>query len=247
MENTADAPAVADSRNHIPPARWEFDQHVTDCFDDMLSRSIPQYTLMRDTVFRVACRFAQRKTDIVDLGCSRGEALAPLISRFGVHNRFVGLEISQPMLEAAANRFAGLTATGVVDIRKCDLRHEYPHVRASVTMAILTLQFTPIEYRQQIVGRVFESTVPGGVFIVVEKVMGGCCQADRLLGEEYLDFKARSGYSQDDIQRKKMSLEGVLVPMTADYNEQMLRNNGFTTVECFWRWMNFAAWFAVKT
>ena len=37
---------------------------------------------------------------------------------------------------------------GIVEIRDCDLRKEYPPVQASVTLSILTLQFTPIEYRQ---------------------------------------------------------------------------------------------------
>ena len=43
-----------------------------------------------------------------------------------------------------------------------------------------------------------------------------------------------------------MSLEGVLVPVTAKWNEQLLRSAGFAEVDMFWRWMNFAGWVAVK-
>jgi tRNA (cmo5U34)-methyltransferase len=43
-----------------------------------------------------------------------------------------------------------------------------------------------------------------------------------------------------------LSLEGVLVPVTAAWNEYLLRSAGFSHVDCFWRWMNFAAWVAVK-
>ena len=43
-----------------------------------------------------------------------------------------------------------------------------------------------------------------------------------------------------------LDLEGVLVPVSAAMNERFLRNAGFAKVECFWRWMNFAAWIAVK-
>ena len=53
-------------------------------------------------------------------------------------------------------------------------------------------------------------------------------------------------YTQEEIDRKRLSLEGVLVPVTAAWNEDMLRREGFRNVDCFWRWMNFAAWVAVK-
>ena len=68
--------------------KWEFDEFVTQVFDDMLERSIPQYGVMRDSVLAAAMPFQQSHTDIVDLGCSRGGAIAPFIDKFGAHNRF---------------------------------------------------------------------------------------------------------------------------------------------------------------
>jgi len=29
-------------------------------------------------------------------------------------------------------------------------------------------------------------------------------------------------------------------------NEAILKGAGFTTVDCFWRWMNFGGWIAIK-
>ena len=34
--------------------------------------------------------------------------------------------------------------------------------------------------------------------------------------------------------------------MTAGWNEWMLRSAGFGEIDCFWRWLNFAGWIAVK-
>jgi len=77
-------PKRASSLGHMPTkARWEFDESVADVFDDMLRRSIPQYEVMRAAVNEVARRLAKPGTDIIDLGCSRGETLAPLIKEFG--------------------------------------------------------------------------------------------------------------------------------------------------------------------
>ncbi|MBN1517462.1 methyltransferase domain-containing protein [Candidatus Sumerlaeota bacterium] len=229
-----------------PEGRWRFNDEVTACFDDMLQRSIPQYDVMRQTVFDVACKFVKPQTAIVDLGCSRGEALAPFVDRFGENNRYVGVEVSAPMLEASRKRFEGAVARNAVSIREMDLRREFPLERASVILSVLTIQFTPIEYRQQIVHSAFEQLVPGGAMIMVEKVLGATHQIDRLMVDLYLRMKGEHGYSNEAVARKRASLEGVLVPVTAGWNEELLLQSGFRCVDCFWRWMNFAAWLAIK-
>ena len=40
-----------------PGARWEFDVSVTDAFNDMLRRSIPQYNVMRQAVLDLGNAF----------------------------------------------------------------------------------------------------------------------------------------------------------------------------------------------
>ena len=55
-----------------------------------------------------------------------------------------------------------------------------------------------------------------------------------------------NGYTQEAIDRKRLSLEGVLVPLTERENTALLRDAGFAAVEMFWRHLNFAAWLAVK-
>lgn len=229
-----------------PQGRWEFDEGVTHVFDDMLARSIPQYEVMRQACFSLGARYVRRNTAIVDLGCSRGEALALFIRQFGAYNRFIGVEVSQPMLDAARQRFDGFIKCGVVDIRELDLRTCYPPDNASLTLGVLTIQFVPIEYRQMLIQRVYDHTIAGGAFILVEKVLGANAEMDAAMVETYLAMKAANGYTQEQIERKRLSLEGVLVPVTATWNEELLRQAGFRQVDCFWRWMNFAGWIAVK-
>jgi tRNA (cmo5U34)-methyltransferase len=241
-----EVPVSVDQGLSADNARWQFDGSVTDVFDNMLARSIPQYEVMREAVFELGSRFVKPHTPIVDLGCSRGEALAPFVRTFGASNRFIGVEVSPTMLGAARERFAGPITDGFVDIRNLDLRTEYPAEKASVTLAVLTIQFTPIEYRQRIVRTIFEHTVPGGAFIFVEKVLASTAQLDELFVERYHAMKTRNGYTTEQIERKRLALEGVLVPVTARWNEDLLRDAGFRQVECFWRWLNFAGWVGVR-
>jgi tRNA (cmo5U34)-methyltransferase len=231
----------------MPEGKWAFDGEVAQAFDDMLRRSIPQYDVMRQSVFDLACNFVQNRTAVVDLGCSRGEALAPFVEKYGVQIQAIGVEVSEPMLEAARERFAGYIKAGCVEIRDIDLRRQFPPVKASVVLSVLTLQFTPIEYRLQILKRIYDALIPGGAFLLVEKLIGGSASIDEMMIRRYYQMKAEQGYSEEQIERKRLSLEGVLVPMTARWNEEMLSLTGFKQVDCFWRWMNFAGWLAIKS
>jgi tRNA (cmo5U34)-methyltransferase len=230
----------------MPEGPWRFDRQVTDVFDDMLQRSIPQYNAMRLVTFEVANRFVKPGTAIIDMGCSRGEALLPFVSTFGAANDYIGLEISEPMIEAARSQFTGHPHGERVTIARADLRHEFPTVTSSLVLSVLTLQFTPIEYRQRIIRRVFNSLAPGGAFVLVEKVLGATAELDEAFVDLFLEIKRQNGYSQGEIDRKRLSLEGVLVPVTARWNEELLREEGFAAVDCFWRHLNFAGWVAVK-
>lgn len=230
------------SLGHVPAPRWTFDESVAQCFDDMLERSIPDYAAMRAGVAEIAAHYLRDGDVVVDLGCSRGGALAPLVERFA-RVRFVGVEVSPPMLEAARERFRGRTN---VAIESLDLRRAYPNVMARVTLAVLTLQFTPIEHRLRVLRNVWRATEPGGVLILVEKVLGASSDINELLVDRYHAEKRANGYSAEEIERKRLALEGALVPVTAAWNEDLLRGAGFAEVDCFWRWMNFGGWVALR-
>jgi tRNA (cmo5U34)-methyltransferase len=226
--------------------RWQFDRDVANVFENMLARSIPQYATIRSLVFDLGATLVQPGTAIIDIGCSKGDALGPFIQQFGMANRYIGVELSQPMLDAARRRFAALIEQGTVDIRRLDLRTEYPAEMASLTLAVLTIQFTPIEYRRRIMQRIADHTLSGGGIILVEKVLGSTAHFDEVLTRRYYELKSLNGYTAEQIERKRLALEGVLVPVSAQWNEDLVRESGFNQVECFWRWCNFAGWIAIK-
>lgn len=224
----------------IASDKWKFDEAVTDVFDDMLSRSIPDYEGMRRTTTELALRFAQKGTDIIDLGCSRGAALKPIIKALSKNNSYVGIEISEPMIKAAKKEIPEAY------VQYFDLRNDYPNVRSSVTLAVLTLQFIPIEYRQRIIADAYKHTVAGGILLFVEKVLGDDSVLNEIFIETYLARKGENGYTEEQIKAKRVSLEGVLVPVTAKWNVDLLERAGFKHVDCYWRHLNFAAWIGIK-
>lgn len=241
--------------NVVPKEKWEFDEAVTDVFENMLERSIPQYHVMRDSVADLTksillnTKRIKDHWDILDIGCSDGLMLEKLITTLDGQGHYVGIDVSEPMLKKARERFSNRSISKNVDIRYCDLRTDFPEFESvyDVITSILCIQFTPIEYRQQIVQNVYDNlSGRNGTFIMVEKVLGNSAELDKLFVSNYYDMKRNNGYSQEQIDRKRLSLEGVLVPVTSDWNIQLLKQAGFRKVDVFWRWMNFVGYIAIK-
>lgn len=232
--------------NVIPTSKWSFSKEVTDCFGDMLNRSIPDYKAMRSLTEMLGFSFVKKGYDIVDLGCSNGLSAEPFIKQFGEHNRFFMFDKSAPMIEECRRKYKEYIDKDIAVIENYDICYGLPYVRACLVLSVLTIQFTPIEYRQKILNDVYNTLEEGGAFIFVEKVLGDTYETNQLMVEKYYDIKRNNGYTQEQIDSKRKSLEGVLVPLTSEANETMLRKAGFKQVDRFWQCLNFVGWIAIK-
>ena len=238
-----------DSRTHEPTGKWEFDQSVTDCFEDMLKRSIPQLDIMRNLVAALAAYNLEHDDWVIDLGCSRGDNMVEIMKHTQCKLNAVGLEVSQPMVQAARANLAKHKTHHHWEVQQCDVldyhfEHYFP--AASVVCSVLTLMFIPINHRQRLLSRVHKSLRHNGAFILVEKVIGNGADVDEMMVKQYHAMKQAAGYDPESIEAKRKSLEGVLVPMSYEYNIQALYQAGFKQVDCFWRYLNFAGIIALK-
>ena len=244
--------------NVEPGAKWEFDENVADVFENMLERSIPQYEVMRDSVATLAHKATLVKPlklslSMLDIGCSDGLMIERLIDKFAQDKRegmsiiFNGIDISEPMLKKAKYRFLDEIIDRKVNIFEHDLRDGFPEGIYDVITSVLSIQFTPIEHRQNIIQNIYNHLSPtNGCFIMVEKILGNTAALNNMFVDTYYDMKRKNGYTQEQIDRKRLSLEGVLVPVTNDWNIELLKQAGFKQVDVFWRWMNFVGYIAIK-
>ena len=238
----------------VPGDKWVFDDNVAKCFSDMLSKSIPAYEQMRTLTFNLGKNFLRSSRHVIDLGASRGDAIAPFVeySQETYKNPedrpiFNALEIAEPMRKVMEDRFGSSVEVKNYDLRKINMEYTpFLPERSCVILSILTLQFVPIEYRLKVINTIYKSLCQGGAFLFVEKILGSSAELDDLFVDEYYKIKAANGYSYEDIQRKRASLEGVLVPMTHDWNVQMLRQVGFTNIDCYYRNLNFEGLICIK-
>lgn len=222
----------------VPGEPWRFDAEVAEYFSEMLERSIPTYHAMRDLVLRVADPFLDSFSQVLDLGCSTGDTIADVIM-VHPHVSVWGVEVSDAMLEVARARFA---ANEHVHIEKMDLREDFPPQQFDVIFAVLTIQFVPIEHRHRLFATIRDHLGVAGAFVLVEKTLGATGYGHRLMTETYRRAKLDAGYTDEEVRRKALSLEGVLTPLPEATTLSMLADAGFRSVEPFWRWGPFAGW-----
>lgn len=237
-----------DAVDHVmPDGPWEFDAEVARVFDNMIRRSIPDYTTMRDLVETLAVAYMRPESTVYDLGVATGEGIVRLLTYAPKSTAFVGIDNSPEMLARAKER---LGFTSCVQLIEHDLSlglpGPQPMAPASLVVDVLTTHFIEPAERYDLLRQVYGLLVPGGAFITVAKVKPPR-RFDRLFTERYHAFKAAQGYSQEEIAAKARALEGVLIPVSTAWLGRCLHEVGFTEYECFWRWLNFAGIVAVKT
>ena len=225
---------------------FTFNDKVAEVFDDMVHRSVPLYETVIDGIARLLNHHFTGPLTLYDLGCSTGSTLLAL-SRLLRHEplTMIGIDNAPPMLEKARRKADLYRRTGSLsfredDIATCDL------AEADALLCNYTLQFIRPPVRARVVRRMFEALPTGGLLIVCEKVLAKGAFHHPFI-EMYHDFKRDQGYSELEIAAKREALENVLVPFTVDENLSMLHEAGFTEVEIFCRWFNFAAFVALKT
>jgi tRNA (cmo5U34)-methyltransferase len=183
---------------------------------------------------------------VLDLGCSHGEMIEKMQNKFGnsLHLSYVGVDYSAAMVSKARQRFANDDSVSVVH---ADLKEiELTRLRYDIVLSILTIQFVPVEYRQELLRQIYHSLNHNGCFILVEKVLGENYSAQDHLVSVYLQMKRDNHYTNEQIEAKRKSLENVLIPLRTSENIRMLKEAGFTTVQPFWQNLNFVGIYASK-
>lgn len=228
---------------------FEFNREVAEVFDDMLTRSVPYYREQQALIQQIAKKFHVPGTRIYDLGCSTGVTLINLAKILGPDTRLVGYDYSQPMLDKAQQNIQAAGLQEQIELRRADFNDDLSGSDlsdASVVTLCWTLQFVRPLWRDRFIKWIDTGMTSGGALVCMEKILTHSSDMNRYFIDFYYEYKARHGYSQEEIIRKREALENVLVPYRSEENFELFRRNGFHTVETCFQWFNFAGYLCVK-
>jgi tRNA (cmo5U34)-methyltransferase len=228
------------------PEDFVFNERVVEVFDDMLGRSIPFYREAIEASARLLDTFLAPGDTVYDLGCATGASLL-LFSRLLSHKKlhFIGLDNSGPMLDKARLKTELYSKQDSISFALEDIT-TFDHPGAGGVILNYTLQFIRPLQRQAFLTCICKNLRPGGVLLISEKVISHERRLNRKFIAIYHQFKKSRGYSELEIAKKREALENVLIPFSVEENQTMLKKAGFSSVETYFRWFNFASFIAVK-
>jgi tRNA (cmo5U34)-methyltransferase len=191
-------------------------------------------------------KYAKPSTSIYDLGCSTEKLLLKLAEKLKhpKNTNLIGLDNSAAMLKKAKETLKSSPLSWAMV--EADLNKKLSNENASVVIMNYTLQFAKLDNRSTILKSIYEGLVSGGSLILIEKVKSEIPDLNKTLIEFHHQFKEKNSYSKLEISQKREALENVLIPWTVEQNSGLIKSAGFSTVELFFKWNNFAGFIALK-
>jgi tRNA (cmo5U34)-methyltransferase len=208
----------------MPAEEWTTAEHVARYLE--LADEYPRRAEGESVLVEHVARDARR---ILDLGTGDGRLLAMLrIDR--PQMRGVALDLSELMLEAARDRFAGDER---IELVRHDLAEPLPAIgRFDAVVSSMAIHHLEHERKHSLYGEIFDLLEPGGLFANFEHV----ASPTRRL---HLAFYAAIGepLEHEDPSDRLLDVESQLA---------WLREAGFEDVDCYWKWLEMALLIGVK-
>jgi tRNA (cmo5U34)-methyltransferase len=225
---------------HKKVVPFEFNQEVAAVFDDMLHRSVPFYREIIQRQAQLVKLFYQPKSRIYDLGCSNGNLGISLCNIMRNRFKMVAVDSSKSMLTAYENKLSSYPRKDQIELQCNNILHvEFSN--ASVIILNLTLQFLPLDQRQELLERIYTALLPGGIFLFTEKIVHHEHSFSEMQKDFYYAFKRENGYGELEISQKREALENVLIPETIELHLARLQQIGFQKTDIWFKWFNFCS------
>ena len=228
---------------------FRFNAAVAEVFPDMLRRSIPGYAASIEAIASLAARYVTEHSNCYDLGCSLGAATMAMRAGIRVPGcKIIAVDNAPAMIERCRKILDNTDdgeAAAAVELRQANIEDSAIE-NASMVVMNYTLQFLDVAARDSVVKRICDGMLPGGLFLLSEKVIDDDAHMEELLVDLHHEHKRRNDYSQLEISRKRAALENVLVPETVATHRARLAEAGFAHSAVWLRYFNFVSIVAIK-
>jgi tRNA (cmo5U34)-methyltransferase len=225
---------------------FAFDEQVVEVFPDMISRSVPGYNTIIDTIGRLSQRYVTDNSQIYDLGCSLGAATLAMRKAITAQDcKIIGIDSSRAMVERCkmhVSAFKGDTPVEIIEENILNIEIK----NASMVVLNFTLQFIAPEHRQLLLTKIAQGLNPGGLLLLSEKIAHTDSVCNELLVDLHHDFKRANGYSELEIAQKRTALENVMRTDNLDTHLQRLKLAGFNHSAPWFQCFNFFSLIAIK-
>ena len=225
---------------------FTFDEQVAEVFSDMAVRSIPGYREIIKGTAELSKYYASEHSSLYDLGCSLGDVLLSIDKVLDVKNvKLIGIDNSPSMCTKCKLHISNFKTSNDILIINEDIQLSNI-TNASVVILNFTLQFLKPSVRDELIQKIFNSLIPGGVLILSEKFKFESPSINQILTLLHHDFKKQNGYSDLEISQKRNAIENIMKTDTKNQHYTRLTKAGFSNIEIWYNNLNFGSFLAIK-
>ncbi|MEM1170664.1 MAG: methyltransferase domain-containing protein [Cyanobacteria bacterium P01_H01_bin.35] len=214
---------------------WIFGAEIANRFTDEAEKHIPDYWKVIELTINILKDNVPKDGYIIDVGCASGNTLFYLYKQ-GFKNLF-GIDSSPEMLKVAYQNLSKLDKD--FPSRLFQTKKFVQNMSFNAILCNWTLHF--IQERQEYLKAIFDSLISKGLFILTEKTL-----QSQIIENQYIIFKQNQGLSNEEIERKKQQLEGVLNPLSVKENIELLTQTGFYQIEIINARLGFVTFLCIK-
>lgn len=222
---------------------FTFSKGTASVFDSHVQNSVPLYSEGHQYIAYLSDYFIKSNSKCYDLGCSTGTLLEILAERHknkdNVH--FLGIDPESEMINQAMKKNSCANIEFYVDSAE-----EVKLEKCNFVISYYTLQFIPINKRQEVCNKIYSSLNIGGAFVLFEKELITEPYISKIVESAYMKFKLNNNFTVNEVMGKRFSLEGFLIPNTTDDNISLLISAGFTSIQCIMQYGEFKGYIAIK-
>ena len=209
-------------------------------YENLMERLVPRYRKQHEIIDELLPEKSEQPLRVLDLGCGNG-VLSELVLNKLPNAYVVGFDLTPKMLEAYErnlSRFRGRYELVLGDYRFDSLDSNY-----DIILAGLTLQHLTWGERKDFYRTIYTTLNKNGSFILNDIIIDEDWEIRKFQYSSWMNFIAANGEDPEFWIDKHMTKD---YPVTLEDHFLWLEQAGFTKMDCYWRFRNFAITMAVK-
>ncbi|UCD84289.1 MAG: class I SAM-dependent methyltransferase [Deltaproteobacteria bacterium] len=203
-------------------------------YDDCITKLIPKYREQNELIPKLIPFDRERGLSAIDLGCGTG-ILAYLILQRYPKARVIAFDLAGNMLEECKKNLAGFEKRLI--LKKGDFGIDDFGSGYDIAVSGLSIHHLDSVTKRRLYQRIYRALSPGGIFINRDIVLGKTPVLTEEYHERWRDYMRSCGEDGKMWFNKYLEQD---TPDSAEDQMEWLKEAGFTEVECYWRYINFA-------
>ncbi len=212
-------------------------------YDERTLRGQPRYEEM---LKQVAFALPEAAGAILELGCGTG-ALTQIVAERYPAARITAIDASAQMIEVARERLsgAGLLTAARIQFQMASFE-ELDIVTAPYDLITANMSLHHLVDKRPFYTRLRSALKPDGALVFGDELIGATAEIEKRHWNAWLEFASQPNHlTQAEIEGIERHMEQFDHYETLPRQLELLSAAGFSTVDCTWRYLNYAVFVAV--